>query len=88
MENETRFRKNLQLIIAVSAVAGVVVGVINFFTAFAVAPLAQEVRAQQTRIESLEKTREDNIPVLVEVKTKVGTIYDDIKSIKTYLNIR
>lgn len=87
MENETRFRKNLQLIIAVSAVAGVVVGVINFFTAFAVAPLAQEVRAQQIRIESLEKTREDDGPVLVTVKTKVEVIYDDIKAIKNYLKI-
>jgi len=87
----TKIKENLQLVLTIAAVAGLVVGIINFFILTAVTPIAEDVKASEERITKLEEGEKDEKTLVLDfntfrekvnsIETKISVIPDMMKSI-------
>lgn len=62
-----KVKNNMQFVLTVGAVGGLVVGIINFFTLTAVAPIEREVKASSDQSKAngleIEKVKENYMPL-------------------------
>jgi len=76
--------KNAQSLIAIGTLIGMAIGVVNFFILASVAPLERRVEAiEEWKVETRSEIKE--IPV---ISSKLDTLKEDIKDIKSALGLR
>lgn len=84
MDIKKAITKNAQALIAIGTLIGMGIGVVNFFILASVAPLERRVEAiEEWKVETRSEIKE--IPV---ISSKLDTLKEDIKDIKSLLGVR
>lgn len=84
MDIKKTIKENSQLLISVGTVIGMAIGIINFFILASIAPI-------ERRVEALENYKGEirlDIKEIPVISSKLDTLREDIKDIKSVLGVR
>ena len=84
MDIRKTITKNAQLLIAIGTLVGMVISVANFIVLTAIYPLKRDVQA----LESWKVEVQPEIKQIAVISTKLDTLKEDVKDIKSYWSIK